>query len=69
MKTNKIQLNGKTVSIEDGTTIGDLIREKGLDPGTVVVEHNRIIIDTTDLDRIAPAQHDVLEMLTFVGGG
>ena len=48
MKTNKIQLNGKTVSIEDGTTIVDLIREKGLEPGAVVVEHNRIIIHKKD---------------------
>jgi sulfur carrier protein len=69
MKTNKIRLNGKTVSIEEGATIGDLMRKKGLDPGTVVVEYNRIIIDTADLNRIMLAQNDVLELLRFVGGG
>lgn len=69
MKTNKIRLNGKSVSVEDGTTIGDLIRERDLDPGTVVVEYNRIIIHTADMDRITPAENDVLELLRLVGGG
>jgi len=69
MKTNKIRLNGKTVTIEGSATLGDLIQKKGLDPGTVVVEHNRAIIDTSELDRITPAPNDVIEILRFVGGG
>ncbi len=34
----EIQLNGQTTPVNAGITIGDLIREKDLDPATVVVE-------------------------------
>ena len=64
-----IQLNGQPTPVAAGITIGDLIREKDLDPGTVVVEHNLTIITTDDLDQITLKQNDALEILRFVGGG
>lgn len=67
--TMDIHLNGKTTSVAAGSTIGDLIREKGLDPGTVVVEHNLTIITTAELNQITLKQNDALEILRFVGGG
>jgi thiamine biosynthesis protein ThiS len=50
-------------------TVGDLIREKGLDPETIVVEHNLEIITTIDFDQIRLKDNDNLEILRFVGGG
>jgi sulfur carrier protein ThiS len=38
--TMHIQLNGQPTPVAAGTTIGDLIRQKNLDPATIVVEHN-----------------------------
>ena len=67
--TMDIQLNGQTTPVAAGITIGDLIREKDLDPGTVVVEHNLTIITTAELDQITLKQNDALEILRFVGGG
>ncbi len=64
-----IQLNGQTTPVSAGITIGDLIREKDLDPATVVVEHNLTIVSTAEVDRIALKQNDALEILRFVGGG
>ena len=65
----EIQLNGQTTPVASGITIGDLIREKDLDPATVVVEHNLTIISTAELDQITLKQNDALEILRFVGGG
>ena len=64
-----IQLNGKHVPVADGMTIGELIRQKDLDPAAVVVEHNMAIVKATELDRTALKENDTLEILRFVGGG
>ncbi len=64
-----IQLNGQTTPVAAGITIDDLIREKDLDPATVVVEHNLMIVTRAEVDRITLKQNDALEILRFVGGG
>jgi len=64
-----IQLNGKRTPVADGTTIGELIRAKDLDPATVVVEHNLTIIPAEDWCRVNLKENDNLEILGFVGGG
>lgn len=64
-----IQLNGQPTPVAAGITIGDLIRQKNLDPATIVVEHNLAIITTADLDQVTLEENDALEILRFVGGG
>jgi sulfur carrier protein len=64
-----ILLNGEKTQLSAKATIGDLIREKGLDPATVVVELNRQIISTADIDGVTLNPDDALEILRFVGGG
>jgi thiamine biosynthesis protein ThiS len=64
-----IRLNGQRTPVTTGITIGDLIREKGLDPTTIVVEHNMTILTVADLDRTPLKENDALEVLRFVGGG
>jgi sulfur carrier protein len=65
----QIRLNGKPETLTGALSVGDLIREKGLDPDTIVVEHNLVIIATQDLDRVCLKDNDSLEILRFVGGG
>ena len=65
----QIRLNGKTECLTKAITVGDLIREKGLAPNTIVVEHNLAIIATDDLDQVIIKDNDSLEILRFVGGG
>ncbi len=65
----QIRLNGKLTSLPGPTSIGALIRDKGLEAEAIVVEHNRAIVDTTALDGIPLEENDTLEILRFVGGG
>lgn len=65
----EIRLNGKSESLTESITVGELIREKGLDPETVVVEHNLEIITMVDFDQVWLKDNDNLEILKFVGGG
>lgn len=65
----KIIINGKEEEINEGFSIGDLLRGRDLDFDSVVVEHNTAIIDKADYDNIQLKDKEVLEVLRFVGGG
>jgi thiazole synthase len=50
-------------------TIAALVRELGLKPEKVAVEHNGLIIPRSTLAEALLAEGDALEIVTFVGGG
>jgi thiazole synthase len=50
-------------------TVADLVRELGLAPEKVAVEHNGTITPRSTLAEAALADGDVLEIVHFVGGG
>lgn len=50
-------------------SIADLVRELGLLPQKVAVEHNGEIAPRSTLEQVALADGDVLEIVHFVGGG
>jgi len=50
-------------------TIAELVRELGLKPEKVAVEHNGTIVPRSTLQQAALGEGDVLEIVTFVGGG
>ena len=64
-----ITLNGDARQIPGPATLADLLRHLGLDPRTVVVEHNRRIVRRADLGATALADGDSVELVHFVGGG
>jgi len=64
-----IQLNGKRTSVGNSTTIGQLIRDRHLNPAAVVVEHNLAIVSPDDWDQVRLQENDTIEILKFVGGG
>ena len=65
-----VTVNGDVRSVEAGSTLGDLLREHGLDPRMVVVERNRgIVRDRDTFDQLTLQADDVLEIVHFVGGG
>jgi len=64
-----IKLNGKEVAFKLGTTLGDLLVEKGFTPERIIVEHNLRIVPKDEWPKVVIAQNDTLEVLSFVGGG
>jgi len=67
--TTSIMLNGKPFSAEPGITITALLHEKSISPAHVVVEVNGAIIAPDTFDTCIMRDHDVVEILRFVGGG
>ncbi|WP_242447499.1 sulfur carrier protein ThiS [Aurantiacibacter aquimixticola] len=50
-------------------SIAALVRELGLKPEKVAVEHNGTIAPRSRLDEVALGEGDALEIVHFVGGG
>ena len=68
-ETIKITVNGEPRAFAAGCNVADLLRELGLNPHLVVVEHNREILDRKELGAAAVQAGDVFELVHFVGGG
>jgi thiamine biosynthesis protein ThiS len=65
-----VTVNGDERRVAAGSTLGDLLREHGLDPRMVVVERNREILRERDtFDRLPLEAGDSFEIVHFVGGG
>lgn len=64
-----IYVNGKTRSIEEDTTIDQLIQQLDLADERIAVEHNRSILEATQFSNIVLKTGDTLEIVRFVGGG
>ena len=66
--TVSLTVNGETRTIA-AKTVADVVRELGLDPAKVAVEHNGVIAPRSELGDTDVAQGDTLEIVHFVGGG
>ncbi len=64
-----LTLNGKQESIDRPVTLEALILAKGLCPDKLVVEHNFSIISKEDWPKITVKDQDMIEIISFVGGG
>ena len=62
-------VNGEHRTIAEPATLAGLLEQLGLDPRTVVVEHNRTIVRRPELATVAVAEGDQVEIVHFVGGG
>ncbi|MBF0216577.1 MAG: sulfur carrier protein ThiS [Candidatus Omnitrophica bacterium] len=65
----KIKLNGKEQIITEGMTLSAFIRAKALVPDRIVVEHNARIVPSDEWENVYIKDNDILEILSFVGGG
>ncbi len=63
-----ISINGDSRRTE-AATIAALVRELGLNPQKVAVEHNGEIAPRSTLEDVALSDGDQLEIVHFVGGG
>ena len=69
MSELSVVVNGEPRTIAAPATLLDLLSRLGLDPRTVVVEHNREIVRRPRLGETALADGDAVELVHFVGGG
>jgi thiamine biosynthesis protein ThiS len=65
----KITLNGETKECPEGTTIEKLLDSYKIDKNRVAVELNLQIVPRKEFPERALKDEDVLEVVTFVGGG
>ncbi len=65
----KITVNGDTREFDSKSSLDDLLRVLDLDPGMVVVEHNRSIVRRPQLAATPLEDGDSVELVHFVGGG
>lgn len=64
-----ITVNGEPHDAKSGSTVTDLLREMGLDPGRVAIERNLQILSRPDWQKTGIQPGDRYEIVQFVGGG
>lgn len=65
----EVRINGEERTVDEGLTVSELLRSLDLNPGLVVVERNREILDRDRYDEVEVQAGDRLELVHFVGGG
>ena len=65
----KLKINGKDISVGSKKTLGELLLEKGLHPEKIIIEHNLKIVPKEQWPNIALNDNDIIEIISFVGGG
>jgi len=65
----RITLNGEAREVAEGTTISALLDQLGIRRDAVAVEVNREVIPRANHGQHTLRAGDVVEIVTFVGGG
>lgn len=67
----KLKINGKQQEIKDQNSfsLAKLIEVKGLNCKSIVVEYNHEIISQQEWEKVILKQDDIIEIVSFVGGG
>ena len=68
-KKIKIKLNGKIKSIEENTTLFDIIKKSKISLKKVAIELNQEIVDKKKIKYINLKKNDKIEIVHFIGGG
>lgn len=64
-----IRLNGEETKCDEGTTLSDILKDKGIDPATIVAEVDELILKPEEFETCVLNDGSVVEILRFVGGG
>ncbi len=65
----KIILNGKTVDVEEGLSVADLVKRRKFNSNVIIVEYNYEVIKKEAWAQTRLKEGDRLEVLQLVGGG
>ena len=69
IKKIKINLNGKQLSLYNGSTVYNVIKRIKAHPKKIAIELNKQIINKKNIDKIVLKNKDSLEIVHFIGGG
>jgi thiamine biosynthesis protein ThiS len=65
----KVTVNGTEKTVPDGFTLGQLVRELGLEKNPIAIELNLRVVPRDRHGQTRLAEGDRLEIVTLVGGG
>lgn len=65
----QITVNGASLDVEEGLSVGTLLARLGKPIDQVAVEHNGELIEQANFDTLTLEAKDRLEVVHFVGGG
>ncbi|MBP7088127.1 MAG: sulfur carrier protein ThiS [Candidatus Omnitrophica bacterium] len=65
----QVKINGKIQKLNKITSLYEFIMEKKLDLNKIVIERNYDIVDKNKLSDISINEGDIIEIISFVGGG
>lgn len=64
-----MKLNGKETPLNEPVSLKKFVEERGYKPSRIASELNGRIIPKADYEKTIVSDSDVLEIVTFVGGG
>ncbi|EGT3749942.1 TPA: sulfur carrier protein ThiS [Clostridioides difficile] len=64
-----MKVNGKEIEFEKDLTVIDLLNEYNLKSDRVVVEVNLEIIEESNYNTYVLKDEDIVELISFIGGG
>ncbi|MCI5730971.1 MAG: sulfur carrier protein ThiS [Eubacterium sp.] len=64
-----IRLNGDSISGCEGITVEELVNRQNFNKSRIAVEINGTIIPKKDYETTQIQENDVVEVVSFVGGG
>lgn len=65
----KITVNGEERDCREGQSLSSWLSEQNYDIRKIAVEVNERIVPKAEYEGYVLAEHDMLEVVTFVGGG
>jgi sulfur carrier protein len=65
----KIKINGKQEAVDNAACLSELISSKGLCAEKIVVEYNANILPKEKWGEVTLCENDIIEIISFVGGG
>lgn len=65
----QVTINGQARELPEGATVADAIRALGLDEAVCAAEVNAQLVPRRERAGFGLSEHDVVEIVTLVGGG
>ena len=65
----KIQLNGNSYEINNGTNLNELLNKLKIQKNKVAIEVNGVIVEKKKIQNLILNKGDKVEIVNFIGGG